>query len=239
MIYGTPQIVRNGLVLYLDAANQLSYISGSTVWRDLSGNGNNATLVNYPTFSSANGGSIAFDGVDDYANFGNTNISISCTINQWIQPLSGSVNTMRTVELVSVNSATAVLYSQLKIISGVWRHQILVSGYPAGYDEEMNVYSQSNVTQFVTNNTPYNFCFTWERIPGGNSTLNTYLNGIFREREINTNNFWANTASLSTSTYRISPTYKGNISVNSFYNRSLSPQEILQNYNATKGRFNL
>ena len=59
-------IVRNGLVLYLDAANPKSYPGSGTTWKDLSGNGNNGTLVNGPTFNSANGGSIVFDGTNDY-----------------------------------------------------------------------------------------------------------------------------------------------------------------------------
>ena len=103
----------------------------------------------------------------------------------------------------------------------------------------MNMYFQSNVTQFVQNNIPYSFTFTWERTPGVNSTLKTYLNGVFKEVQIQTNTYWANTALLSTATYMISNTYKGNILTTSFYNRVLSQTEITQNYNATKGRFGL
>ena len=61
-----PNIMTNGLILSLDTANTKSYQSGSTTWFDKSGNANNGTLTNGPTFSSANGGSIVFDGVDDY-----------------------------------------------------------------------------------------------------------------------------------------------------------------------------
>lgn len=64
---GPGNIVTSGLVLYLDAANYNSYISGSTTWRDLSENRFNSTLINGPVFNSANVGSIVFDGVDDYA----------------------------------------------------------------------------------------------------------------------------------------------------------------------------
>ena len=62
----SPSIVTNGLVLCLDAANRKSYPGSGTTWTDLSGNGNNGTLVNGATFSSANGGVIALDGVNDY-----------------------------------------------------------------------------------------------------------------------------------------------------------------------------
>jgi len=65
MFYG-PKIITNGLVLYLDAGNRNSYPGTGTTWNDLSGNGNNGTLTNGPTFSSTNGGNISFDGVNDY-----------------------------------------------------------------------------------------------------------------------------------------------------------------------------
>jgi hypothetical protein len=54
----SPRIVTDGLVLYLDAANTKSYVSGSTTWSDLSRSENSATLINGPTYSNANKGSI-------------------------------------------------------------------------------------------------------------------------------------------------------------------------------------
>jgi len=64
-----PNTVKDGLVLYLDAANIKSYTSGSTIWYDLSKRNNNSTLVNNPTFDSSNKGSIVFDGIDDVGTF--------------------------------------------------------------------------------------------------------------------------------------------------------------------------
>ncbi len=61
----SPRVVTDGLVLYLDAANQYSYVSGSTSWNDISRGGNNGILTNGPTYNSANGGSIVFDGTND------------------------------------------------------------------------------------------------------------------------------------------------------------------------------
>ena len=60
-------IVKRGLVLHLDATINDSYVGTGTIWYDISGNDNNATLTNGPTFSSTNGGIINFDGVNDYA----------------------------------------------------------------------------------------------------------------------------------------------------------------------------
>jgi len=66
----SPKIVTDGLVLYLDAANTKSFISGSTTWNDISKNKNDGTLINGPTFNPNNMGSIVFDGLNDYVNCG-------------------------------------------------------------------------------------------------------------------------------------------------------------------------
>ena len=69
--YG-PKIVTDGLVLCLDAADQNSYPGSGNTWYDLSGNGNNGTLVNGVGYNSGNLGSLVFGGVDDYVNCENT-----------------------------------------------------------------------------------------------------------------------------------------------------------------------
>lgn len=237
---GGPNIITDSsLVLYLDAANNKSYISGSTTWNDVSKVGNTGTLLNGIGYTSSYNGELVFDGSDDRMQLGSSiSLTTSCTFNQWTQPLSGSATTMNTLTYYTLGTAKTLLYSQLIKSSGIWYHQTLVSGYPT-YPQEMNVYFQSNVTQFVQNNIPYNSSFTWERIPGVGSTLKTYINGVFREQLINTNDYWANTASLDTAKYEIPPSFKGNIGMMSSYNRALTSQEILQNYNTTKGRFGL
>ena len=85
-----PTIVTNGLVLALDAGDKNSYVSGSTTWFDLTGV-NNGTLVNGPTFNSGSGGSIVFDGVDDYVNLGNLGINHPFHVSFWALEPTGSV----------------------------------------------------------------------------------------------------------------------------------------------------
>jgi hypothetical protein len=65
IVYST-RVVRDGLVLQLDAANPKSYPGSGTVWTDLSGNSNDGTLTNGPTFDNGNGGNFVFDGINDY-----------------------------------------------------------------------------------------------------------------------------------------------------------------------------
>ena len=77
-----PDIIEDGLVLCLDAANINSYPKSGTTWSDLKGS-NDGTLTNGPTFSSANGGCIVFDGSNDYVNgfrpvSGTPNVTYSC-----------------------------------------------------------------------------------------------------------------------------------------------------------------
>ena len=73
----SPKIIVDGLVLYLDAANSYSYVSGSLNWNDLSRSQTSGSLINGPTFNSGNGGSIVFDGADDYVVIPNTSSSLT------------------------------------------------------------------------------------------------------------------------------------------------------------------
>ena len=70
-------IVTSGLVMCLDAGNPKSYPGSGTTIRDVTGNGYNGTLTNGPTFSSANGGVIVLDGINDYIDVQGINLSSS------------------------------------------------------------------------------------------------------------------------------------------------------------------
>ena len=91
-VHGGPgNIVTNGLVLNLDATNPRSYPQpyNGTTWINLAGT-NNGTLTNGPTYNSANGGSIIFDGTNDYVDCGNP-ISLQIntgTICVWVKTAS-------------------------------------------------------------------------------------------------------------------------------------------------------
>lgn len=93
---GQGNIVTNGLVLNLDAANPRSYLPpyNGTTWFNLASNSNNGTLTNGPTYNSANGGSIVFDGIDEYVNLGDNDlfsftsgggVDIPFSISAWIR----------------------------------------------------------------------------------------------------------------------------------------------------------
>lgn len=68
--FASPNIIKNGLILYLDAGNTKSYPGSGTTWSDLSGNGKTTTLATAPTYSSANGGTFSFNGTSNYCTIG-------------------------------------------------------------------------------------------------------------------------------------------------------------------------
>jgi hypothetical protein len=75
-------IVTDSLIMNLNAGNTSSYPGTGTLWTDLSGQNNNATLVNGPTFSSSNGGVISFDGTNDSGQWASGG-AITANLNTW------------------------------------------------------------------------------------------------------------------------------------------------------------
>ena len=220
-----PDIVENGLVLCLDAANKLSYRGTGTTWTDLSGNNNNVTLTNGPTFNAGNQGSIVFDGVDDYANFYAPNLSGVAVIEMWAK-ISNTIssgmifgwsnydvfynagnlgyNTFNAGDIYGFSSATV---TSLQLLNN-WKHYVF----------EM----RSDVV--YTNNKIY--------INGVSQTLSQ----IVSSENAGNRNFNSGLGAIGTT--RGYPYYAPmNCALFNVYNRSLSAAEVLQNYNATKSRF--
>jgi len=218
MYYG-PKIATSGLVLYLDAANKFSYPGSGTNWKDLSGNSNNGTLTNGPTFSAGNMGSVVFDGVDDYISFSSLlDTTANVSVEMWFY------NTQTSGEstlLMNGNGSNAGYAIGLGICaSGITNLTVLFGGVAC------NV-----VTATVSTNTWYQMVYT----KTGSSNI-LYVNGTQRS----TANQNCNSPSGNLTTIGGSAGgYKGNIAITRMYNRVLSAAEVLQNYNAIKNRFGL
>ena len=224
----SPKVVTDGLVLYLDAANTKSYTSGSTTWNDISRGGNNGTLVNGPTFSSTNGGSLLFDGIDDYGDLGsnsNLNLTGPFTLSVWFRLNSASLNTI----FLGRNRGGAFAYTFFQMITGKPR-LLLQNGITSVVATSPNTYSINrnyNLTTVVT---------TTEVIH--------YVNGVFDSTTpsggVLPNYSGASNWTLGANAYGSFTAYgTQNQYITSIYNRALSAAEILQNYNATKSRFGL
>jgi hypothetical protein len=231
--FSSQDIVRDGLVLWLDANDKTSYPGTGTVWRDLSLGSNTGTLTNGPTFNSNNGGSIVFDGVDDYVNFGNV-LNFERT-----NPFSISIwlitpNTSITQIVISkwINNGYEIFFQNPGKIGWTLANT-------GGGGNQIRVDSLNNS---ITTNEIFNITTTYD----GNSSTNgllIYKNGQILPTTSIFNNL--NSSILNSSNLRLGILgnnilpFSGKIFNTLIYNRTLTPQEILQNYNATKSRFGL
>lgn len=212
-----PNIVTSGLVLNLDAAYTPSFPKNGTTWTDLSGNGNNGTLVNGPSYSSTVSGSIGFDGSNDYVDCGNNTTTTFAHNSPWsvqfIVKTNGFVNTYPGYIIKGSSVTSGILIFYISNGQLFWKHNNL--GYL--------------ITTMTFGNT-YDIAITY----GGSGNVMVYVNGIFT----------ANVGTMS-STDSINPLYLGRgdeYSKHSHYtllkyNRALSSTEVLQNYYAGLQRF--
>jgi len=240
-ISGGPDIVQDGLVLELDAADKNSYPGSGTTWRDLSGNANNGTLTNGPTFNSGNAGSIVFDGVDDYVTIPQSNSlkfgTGNFTLLSWIYPTS--VANSRVIENRGTSPGAGYPGYQFKVQQNGSTWRIFNSG----------IVGLTNFTVVDSNNYyPMNSWYQITMIYINNSELIFYVNGNL-DTTGNTAvigdidnllpvNIGATDYNLGTPS-TLSQPFGGSIATTQIYNRALTASEILQNYNATKTRFGL
>ena len=223
-------IVTNGLVLYLDAANPLSYPGTGTTWRDLSGNNNSGSLVNGPTFNSVNGGSIVFDGSNDYVEISPVNASSQFTLNFWIKCIqTGSVGNTNYSGIINKFNGIANQRNRFLLESNFRRFyfQPIIGG--VSYDIFSNLFSsiqnQISMCSLTYNGSLVTFYLNANNV--GSSSLSGILDSSTSKPTIG---WGADSADYY---------FNGNIYTSQIYNRALSATEIQQNYNATKVRFGL
>ena len=226
----SPSTVMNGLVLALDAGNPKSYPGSGTTWTDLSGNGNTGTLTNGPTYDSANGGSIVFDGSNDNITFSsNPSLTNQVTFETWVKLSSTTPNGLGTIfsrETVSSGSYRMLYDSN----SFNWVCATTNNGW---YSTPGNSISTGSVTPHTQT---YQVVGTYN-----GSNLQLYINGQLRTTGeaitgniLTTGTFYLMRKNASNIDYG-----KGNIYSHKIYNRALTASEIQQNYIATKSRFGL
>ena len=230
----SPKVITDGLVLYLDAANPKSYPGSGTAWGDISRGGNNGTLTNGPTFNSANGGSIVFDGVDDWTSFGNilntgTN---DFTISAWVKSTSTAVGNNNGIVYKRATGFSTSPGYRLNMPNGAFNLYIA---------DGVNFNTLSTVSPSFNNGNWYNVVGIAIRT----QKLQIFVNGQLNietastlATSIDTSTNFA-VGALNTSGTSTFHRFLGNISNVSVYNRALSATEVLQNYNATKTRFGL
>lgn len=204
---------------------------GSTLI-DLSGLGNTGTLTNGPTYSSANAGSIAFDGTNDYVNAGNLGSFYSQgTISYWMNS-SAVENYRNPLSTHYLGYNVGIRFEQYSSPSPYGGFNVLV-----GNDAGTYVLYDYSPSAILTANIWYNVVLVWNT-----STNNVvgYLNGT-QKFNSTTHTYWATTLpSISIgSGFDASRYFKGKIANTQIYNRALTADEISQNFNATRGRFGI
>lgn len=228
----SPKIVTDGLVLYLDAANPKSYVSGSTAWNDLSRSGFNGTLTNGPTFNTGSGGSIVFDGVDDFIDCGSSDVlkflgTSPYTVDVWFyqQVLQSGFPSIWSNDPIVPREGTSLFITSTSFSLQRWVNGIIV----------LNT-SMSRTSPSLGTGTPINVVVTYN---GQQSSI--FANGIIGPTN-------STTVPLTTASSFIigkrgglsgGNQFNGGVYICRVYNRSLSSSEVLQNYNATKTRFGL
>jgi hypothetical protein len=235
-----PNVVTDGLVLALDAANPKSYVSGSAIWNDLSGNENHVTASGGPIYNSTTGSTSNF-----YFN-GGSNFTIASNVINGISNYSTEFTISSFFMYASTSSYTAIFEKQNAAGQGIPR--LDWGGYSIS---NSNVYfstynsSSISVRDTVINTSsfpiPFNqnqwYQYTTTNSSAGGGTGNIYVNGVLLLTYSFLATFPDNTQTIGIGGYNRK--FKGNISTFQMYNRALSSQEVLQNYNALKSRFNL
>lgn len=231
----SPKIVTNGLVLALDAANKLSYPGSGTSWYDISGNANNGTIVNSPTFNNENKGTVVFSNVANQA------ISVSDAAS--LQPSSVTLSAWVYV----------TQYNPLNDFDGqfptiLWKCYNANSGGNASYGLSLSAgqFPRFTITPTQLISSTIFPIATWVHLAGVYTVGGSQI--LYRNAVVDTSTTGPATIShssqvVSMGTRIFDGTYQypwnGKIANASIYNRALSATEILQNYNATKTRFGL
>lgn len=239
--FGNPNIKNNGLVLYLDAGNTKSYSGSGITWSDLTINKLNGVLYNGPTFGRNN--SIGFDGVNDYVQINHNSLlaqTYSMSFNTWIY--SSNWNSLTSnYKVFSKTQTGAYAFGSSIFTVGVMEYISYIGGAYRSV-----TYPLSS----LTNSTWYNFSGSWNSrylvlyVNGasvstldygsviGSSSAVSYISYSF-------NNILAVGAEPGATSSIDGNYWPGNIALLQIYSRSLSDTEMLQNFNAIKGRFNL
>lgn len=242
----SPRIITNGLVLCLDAANPKSYPGTGTTWTDLSGNGNNGTLINGPSFSNANRGTITFDGTNDSCNTGLPG------------PTTFTTDSEFTMSCWANFSAYKADASSIGTLFGVFNYQgygLFWVGTPTSYVIGSYMRAASTISDIRSSAiTPGNWFYAVQTYSKISNSHRLYINGGLSNNTTSISGaFNANLNSLSIAIANGIPginngtpgggtpgtPFLGNVAQASIYNRALNDGEIAQNFNALRGRFGI
>jgi hypothetical protein len=227
-------IVQQGLVLNLDAGNPYSYAGAGAVWIDVSGNTNNATLINSPTYSSDNSGMLNWvSASSQYATVAMTSGLRVANITQEVWVFLNSTADQVFIGMqygTGSNNSFALWISGGTFYFGVNTGGTFyqsASSAPSTSTWYHLVHTYNGTTQYLYINGV--LVTTYNSAASGNVTYDT------------SNTLLAIGADFNGTGYNTGPTLfvNGKMPIVKIYNIALSAAQVLQNYNATKGRFGL
>lgn len=244
----SPQIVRTGLVLHLDAANVKSYPGSGTNVTDLSSNGTTCTLINGTLTSADNSGVFTFDGTDDYIGTtlsygGNNDYTMSCWFKTGVTQRCGLIGIRRAFR------ATNWYQSQIYIAgdnqSGTSGNHLQFSdftrfsdgsyvGFRTTFTNTVSVTDNQWKYLAITSNT------TGARIHINSVKIDESLSTPSPTRDVTeTAPFLAGAAGNWPSGPLGGYYFNGLMTNICFYNRALTAAEISQNFEALRGRYGI
>lgn len=228
----TAIVSTNGLVIHLDAGNSSSYNGSGTAWTDLSGKGNNATLVNGPAYSAYYGKYISFDGTNDYATIGSLTTNFSAGFSASFYANFGSAQSYERI---------------IDFGNGANSHNILIAREGTSTDMVLSLNSASASLGFcrasgiITNDIWANYSVVLNGADCYFYRNGIYFSGVTRYNAAGTS-IVAQTA-LPTNVTRTSnfigesnwpndDYFAGGIGEVAIYNRGITSTEVWQNYKA-------
>ena len=224
-IGGPDNIIEDGLIFYVDAANKDSYVSGSSDTFSLINPNITGSLKNDTSFVSNNAGVWDFDGTDDYIGTSYDVASGNKTISFWFKSSYAGYQCV----LGGSNDSfiLGTFTSQIPMPNGV--------SYIQGSSSKIFGVTASVTDEYADGNW-HHFVYTYD----GNSKI--YIDSIEKTISYKSGTISSDDIvvidnlglGLNRSSY---PKFNGNIGPVQIYNKALSDEEVLQNYNALKGRF--
>ena len=213
-------VVTTGLQLYLDAGNASSYPGSGTAWTDLSGNSRDGTLTNGPTYSGTNGGSIVFDGSNDYVQCTGSLTVTAATFVTWIKR-NGSQGTYDGILFSRGTNTTGMNFYTSNQLGYHWNDSSSTYNWSSGLTIPDATWCMIAVSVTSTAATAY-LCQT-----GGTTTATNTVNhasSLLDDIKL--------ARDEASSRY-----FNGNIAVAQLYNIALSAAQVSQNFQADRGRF--
>lgn len=222
----TTEIITDGLVFNMDAANRASYVPNATTAFNTTNLSQSGSFVSDPTYISppTSASCWSFDGIDDGINIGSIGPQTGVTFNVWFK-IGGAAGS---------RAYGAIINNWTSAASG----QYLWIGTKLNDPAEIQVYFDG-ANKFSFPDQPFQ---TWRLLTFTHDSDNSifgYINGIQTNDAIDVSRNITGVTALGYDVNRDNFPFLGEIASLQIYNRSLSSTEVLHNYNALKGRFGL